>query len=406
MVETGNLEVDDYLSAMAYDRDPTEVDDIRQVGNHFESAQPLTGYIDWAHQPHISSSNEELFVTLVNIRSGNNHSRGVNWNDGPRMRNQTLRIEESNRNKTTHGQFVVSSVNGQTMSLDGFIWGLARQADEAGGPGKKGDILENQLYYFPESYRFKALSANLNFYNAIGALTFNTGAGTIKFTHAAVTPTIIRATYTDNNDRIYDAKTIGTSGAISGCKKAVPGPYAYKIDGTGIDNSAVLTVDSFLPSIDETENTNPWQWVCFQPQANMPAWMGGTNWMEWQYTKDADDLDAAGLPKAWNPQTQGQDAEWGLGNERLNVECAGKWVRTGDFDNESTLQDNPFGSEIVAVQPVNERAAKELSHLDYQMKVLYEYGNCQYNFARNASPTRILPNVVPVGPSPGIPAPL
>ena len=40
---------------------------------------------------------------------------------------------------------------------------------------------------------------------------------------------------------------------------------------------------------------------------------------------------------------------------------------------------------------------------DMQMKVLYEYGNCQYNFSRSGAPTRILPNVVPVGPSPGIP---
>jgi hypothetical protein len=59
---------------------------------------------------------------------------------------------------------------------------------------------------------------------------------------------------------------------------------------------------------------------------------------------------------------------------------------------------------MVAILPMAERLQQEETESDYQLKVLYEYGNCQYNFGRNAAPTRILPNVVPVGPSPGIPA--
>ena len=40
---------------------------------------------------------------------------------------------------------------------------------------------------------------------------------------------------------------------------------------------------------------------------------------------------------------------------------------------------------------------------DYNLKVLYEYGNNQYQFSDDGSPTKVLPNFVPVGPSPSIP---
>ena len=40
---------------------------------------------------------------------------------------------------------------------------------------------------------------------------------------------------------------------------------------------------------------------------------------------------------------------------------------------------------------------------DYTLKVLYEYGNSQYQFSQDGAPTKVLPNLVPVGPSAGIP---
>ena len=42
-------------------------------------------------------------------------------------------------------------------------------------------------------------------------------------------------------------------------------------------------------------------------------------------------------------------------------------------------------------------------NFDYNLKVLYEYGNAQYQFTKDAMPTRILPNLVPVKPSGDIP---
>ena len=74
-----------------------------------------------------------------------------------------------------------------------------------------------------------------------------------------------------------------------------------------------------------------------------------------------------------------------------------------NFDDKYTLKAYPYGAQMVAVQSNLEVAAERALDEDYQLKVLYEYGNCQYNFSRDGAPTRILPNVVPVGPSPGIP---
>ena len=407
MVETANLEVDDYLSALAYDRSQTEVDDMEQLGGGFSSVAPhgLMAYIDWSEQPEMNADDADMNICLTVIKDGSVRTRGVNWNDAAKMKHQVLRLNEALRDQTTHGEFIIDTIIGKNMRFDGFIWGLVRTVDQTDGDGKKGDVYQNQLYYVPESYRFKLLEPNTNVFNPMSAITYNSQAGTIKLAHPEAAQTVIKATYVDNNDADFDGKTLGTIGAQSGCKKAAPGEFAYKIDGTGIHNDTLLTGEE-MPSVDQSQMAQKFVWMCFQPQQSMPAWMGGDTWMEWLTTQDADDLNGMGAPKNWGNQTQGQDADWQLGFERLNVACGGSWQHTDDFENVSTLTDNPIGAQLVAVQPLLEQQAKTASQMDYQLKVLYEYGNCQYNFARNATPTRILPNVVPVGPSPGIPAPL
>jgi len=39
----------------------------------------------------------------------------------------------------------------------------------------------------------------------------------------------------------------------------------------------------------------------------------------------------------------------------------------------------------------------------YTLKSLYEFGNCQYQFTSDGMPTKVVPNLVPVGSKPGIP---
>ena len=53
--------------------------------------------------------------------------------------------------------------------------------------------------------------------------------------------------------------------------------------------------------------------------------------------------------------------------------------------------------------PVKYERDQDIVPTEYQMKVLYEFGNCQYEFVRGAPPVRVRPNLIPVGPSPGLP---
>ena len=39
----------------------------------------------------------------------------------------------------------------------------------------------------------------------------------------------------------------------------------------------------------------------------------------------------------------------------------------------------------------------------YTLKALYEFGNCQYQFTSQGMPTKVVPNLVPVGQKPGLP---
>ena len=50
-----------------------------------------------------------------------------------------------------------------------------------------------------------------------------------------------------------------------------------------------------------------------------------------------------------------------------------------------------------------EEVSASVHKFDYTLKALYEYGNAQYQFTADGAPTKVLPNMVPVGPSPAIP---
>ena len=274
-----------------------------------------------------------------------------------------------------------------------------------GNGGQKGDL--GPFYYVPQSWKFKAANTSLKYLNSLSAVTFDTSNAKANFTHREQSPTRIVGTFINNRKVGVDGTTFGNPGAPKGCKDTTPGPFGYVIDGTGIDNGALLEFGNNFPSIDTSDSTIHKAWVCFGPLSSMPAF-GGTAWMLYKATVTRDQLDTADCPDGWNKQTSGEAPEWGLGIERLNIHTGGQWGTLGpvEFNNVSADDPTAIGAELVAVQPQGERNAVANTEQDYQLKVLYEYGNCQYNFSQNATPTRVLPNVVPVGPSPGIPAPL
>jgi hypothetical protein len=133
---------------------------------------------------------------------------------------------------------------------------------------------------------------------------------------------------------------------------------------------------------------------------------GHTVWMRWLHTLTAAQVGTAGGPANWGDQNFHDMPGWGYGFEALHCVYDGAWGYKDKetFDNVEVVfgAEGNLGGQMVYTVGSLENDRTE----DYQLKVLYEYGNCQYNFSRSATPTRVLPNVVPVGPSPGIPSPL
>ena len=405
-VEQLNLRSDANLTAHAYDRSETEVEYMNSLGNFASNSQQVMCQIDTRVSSRIDDDDTDLNIVLSDLRDGQSTQRQISWTDSTKMTHVSLRIEEAERDNICHGDFRVDSILGKNMSVDGCIWARYRTAAAPGKPGPlKGDIVGG-FYYVPESWRFKATNTGANFYCSPNALNYDNNLNTAHFIHREVVPTQIRGMFIDNGVDGIDDTTFGVIGAGNGCKTLTPGPFGYPITGTGInnENGPLKQSNGSFPAIDQNDAGVTITWVCFGPIETMPNFHG-TNWLEWTHTQDRNDMNADGCPPYWSAQGEDGAAEWGLGSERLNVHVAGKWGTLAhvDFNNVDTDVDNPIGPEMVAVLPAAELQAQAATEQDYQLKVLYEYGNCQYNFSRNAAPTRILPNVVPVGPSPGIP---
>ena len=202
-----------------------------------------------------------------------------------------------------------------------------------------------------------------------------------------------------------EGKKVGTN--ADGNAKWAPGVFGYMIEGDGIQNGSPKAYAD-LPKITEGAAENVLMWAAFAPQTAMPSWNGQHNWMNWKVSKTVQELDAASLPPNWQAQVAGSPTDWGLGVECVNGTYPCEWGTQDPeiFADKNVLvpNNNSIGAQLVFI--TSEQIGHDTKSEDYQMKVLYEYGNCQYNFSRSAAPTRVLPNVVPVGPSPGIPAPL
>ena len=403
MVEQANLAHENYLDVMGYDRSDIVTGDFKTLGPFQSTAPHLFGWIDHLKQPVINNTDVELYMVLANKRGGHDLDRHIYANDNRLMKYQTLLIEESLQPGFINSDFYVSSVENATASIDGCVW--ARCVMEPHDNFVKGRILDDALYFIPNSYRFQSTALGEPFFNNLNDLTFPQGGG-ITFT--SVVPVVITGTLVDNGGGYaQDGKKIGQRKA-NGADWA-PGPFGYVVYGTGIQNNVLFTNptgDTQLPKIKEGLTTKD-SWVCFGPMIQKPHDTTGSNhWQAWRYTVDRQAMDGLGCPHHWGDQVQMTMNRWRYGTERLNVRMSGSWGRKDPqtFWNQNTERGPPYGAQLVGVQPVQESLAEGALEEDFQLKVLYEYGNCQYNFARNGAPTRVLPNVVPVGPSPGIPA--
>ena len=258
----------------------------------------------------------------------------------------------------------------------------------------------NELFYIPESFRFQLTTGSSSIVNSTHSLTF---ANKIRFTNTDLSLVhFVKGRLVDTYGEEGQGENVGTNTA--GNARWAPGICGYSITGSGIDNSAVVEYKD-IPLCNEGTG-NKTLWVAFAPETNMPSdAQGHNNWMQWLESRTMEQIQDEGGLSNWKTQLDHSATQWGLGQEVLHAEypCQYGYKDREAFWNISVIPETGgFGAQMVFMENL---AATDKSE-DYQLKVLYEYGNCQYNFSRNATPTRVLPNVVPVGPSPGIPAPL
>ena len=404
MVEQKNLQQENNLDPIGYDRRKDEIDDMRQVGGEaWVSSKKVMCWIDNDRSPMISHDDTDLHLTLACKRDGDNLNQRISAFDGPKMKFKRLVFEDSLRENFVSSDWEIDAiVRSNIFSLDGCIWAIMVTEDHDGNT--KGDILGGSFYYIPESYRFQKLQAGPGMFNSLADITF-VSANSAHFTNPNAPVTIIEGTLRDNGRLTdQDGKHIGTN--VIGGAKWSPGPYGYGINGQGINNSSFLKTSFLsgagggsLPVIAEKPD-NKTVWVCFGPHT------GFVGWTKWLHDTSSQQLTNLGAPDNWPPEVAGDTPVWAFGVERLNLNTTGRWgvFQPEDFNNADTLRVEPYGAQMLAIQRPLLQQQQDALVEDYQLKVLYEYGNCQYNFSRDGAPTRILPNVVPVGPGPGIPA--
>ena len=397
IVEQIHTDVNANLETHGYDRLFTEHPNIRDIGGMSSGTGYIYASIDYQKQQAISSTDHDLRIVLSDKRDGTTSQRQISWTDGKKIKLQTFRLHHQLQETMTSSDFLVQSVDSRTMSLDGFIW--ARVQTTTQGNSDRGWIVNKTFYYIPESKRFilEHLPTQA-FFARFDHLTVT--ADSVSFSDPTHIP-LITAVLFDNGDA-NDNKSIGQN--LAGGANWAPGNFAYKVDGMGIQNATLLVDGQALPRVAESAD-NKVNWVCFAPSTVMPFFDGAANWLRWKAVRSLEQLATAGCPDNWKAQTTDAIPDWGFGSERNNVAATGVWgTRDPEVFNDRAIINNqimPWGAQLVWDSAGTEANP---TNPEYQLKTLYEFGNCQYNFQRNAAPTRILPNVVPVGPSSGIPA--
>ena len=421
MIEQKNLKHENYLEATGYDRGSAEQPDMSKLDG-FISASPLFCWIDALRQPKIRNTDTDLLLTLGYKRDGlgSNSNRHIAVTDAPKMKHQIVVPNYNIRTGFMSSDFTIDAVTNYTQSLDGMVWAQVYTEDVAQGNHSKGDIMGNTFWYVPESYRWVAddpSAQTMN--NPTGLSNWNAH---IKVTHPDQMRIITGSLKDNGNLTDQDGKPFGNP--IAGSAKMSPGPFAYTIDGNGIDNSTLYMEPSLQaeyvrlhPSATapgkittvEYKLGSHLAWLCFSPPFQWPTdSTGNAHWTHmFIHTETRGAMDALGCPDNWVAQNAGSATHWHWGVERVNVATTGKWgANEPETFDKITLRDvgKPYGAQQDVIVQDEEVVAQGKLTEDYQLKVLYEYGNCQYNFSRNGAPTRVLPNVVPVGPSPGLPS--
>jgi hypothetical protein len=223
--------------------------------------------------------------------------------------------------------------------------------------------------------------------------------------------------YRTADARYTNGENVGTTYAnrAQGTRRALPGPRAYQCMSAGLLNCNGARTDAApafthgqgnYSEIDET--TSNYRWCAFS--IDQDIWDGNSSGGHAQnhIRPIKTQADAVAGQRIWTGRGIQQinyttTANYGTVNNANNGVGAANNTRTNFSDYGGNLT---YGAGIVRqlplLIPVDRERAKKIIPIEYQMKVLYEFGNCQYEFVRGATPVRVRPNLVPVGPSPGL----
>jgi len=358
----------------------------------------------------------------------------VPW--GEFVKNNTVQFKDDaqgNRCPVREDAKLIAASN-QTIGARGLLWAQVKTSD-AGSANTKGEVKDGFFWYVPYTFDF---------------VTFDT-----PDRHQQVNPwTRVLSYIEDGTDAEGDPKYTSTvdvdnlkwfrvapqsipnlvmNPVVGGgtqpvltapWKAAVPGPYAYLCDKNGLRNTGTA-VDYAAPGpVTKSENgstafqainqtTSPYRWAAFAPSAGM---LDGTglfaNFLKLRRTTDPASLKPARQNPADLFMVQG-DVGFNMGSVTGHGQFTlqQKWAVERGITNNRTRGDQPmnqggthsFGWDLDREFATESTVFDNLKR-DYQLKVLYEFGNAQYEFSADAMPTKVLPNLVPVGRAPGIPA--
>ena len=383
------------------------------------SNQITSVYWDADTRPKLTNTDTDLAFTISYHNQGDVTSqRYLAYNDYNKLRGQVSHFNEFAAPAITGSDIELTTVNSASYQLDGYIWGkMCIKTHTPGGsstPIPKHSF-QGPLFYVPQGYRFVPDEKDTGaIWNVMSGMTWTYDAGQQQFQYIWSTVhhpnVIVVGGIMKNNPRAADQnnKRFG-AGTITA--KQCPGPWAYEIDADGIRNDAADSTylrggplfdnEGLYSRLADTEN---YAWVAICPRLTHPtpgAGHGGAasnNWMHWR-TDVAQPGDGKGKnpPAWWDNQQKNTYPQWGNGYHNLNVSGKG---RIGHRDPQvfagrdtRLAVSSTYGAQLgLVTNQHDEIAGEEL----YRMKVLYEYGNCQYQFDASGAPTRVLPNLVPI----------
>ncbi|HIC01474.1 TPA: hypothetical protein EYO63_17445 [Candidatus Poribacteria bacterium] len=327
----------------------------------------------------------------------------------------------------------LTSVTSKAMQLDGYIWAIVETTGATKGAFKGGAIV-----WVPQSYRFVPDDA----FKGGGEQTFvmpwawveehhDAGDGTYSYNmHPAQVNylKVAKGVISDNTAGARNGKKFGYAQAASDHDDVAPGPTGIRTDANGLRNMDVTfdangdqagqtykkmgpspftktaaKNDLFSCDDEKADATNP-RWCCFAPPS---SWLSSSEIKYIRFRADTHTtvgnvnspvlVYAGGVVDTW----QGQERVFITGAAaNASVDAAEQTAYTSAQDPQPAWR---VDGRRLATLVVDPEASDADIKFDYQLKVLYEYGNCQYEFTDQGMPTRVIDNLIPVGPSAGIP---